>query len=174
MTQLLSLVIATKDRPDDLRQMLKSLQNQTTPPAEIIVVDASTDPVERILREFPNLPLIYLRHLPPSAAAQRNAGIQACSRSATLIGFADDDIIFEAKAIEHLLRFWDNASPDILGAAFNLLNYPQRSPSFLKSSKISEALGLYSPRPGSVSRSRNSRRLFRPRPTVPSPARTPW
>ena len=78
MTHSLSLVVATKDRPADLRKMFISLQAQTMAPAEIVVVDASSDSVESILKEFPALPLRYLRHLPPSAAAQRNAGIQAC------------------------------------------------------------------------------------------------
>ena len=153
MTHCLSLVVATKDRPDDLRKMLNSLRDQTMAPAEIVVVDASSDPVESILKEFPTLPFRYLRHFPPSAAAQRNAGIQACSPFATLIGFADDDILFEPDAFEHLLHFWDTASSDTLGAAFNLRNYPQRGRSFLKRSRFSEALGLYSPRPGSVSAS---------------------
>jgi GT2 family glycosyltransferase len=97
--------------------------------------------------------LRYLRHLPPSAAAQRNAGIQTCAPNATLIGFADDDIVFETKAFERLLRFWDNATDDTLGAAFNLQNYPQQNRSFLKHGRISEAIGLYSSRPGAVSRS---------------------
>jgi GT2 family glycosyltransferase len=153
MTDFLSLIVATKDRPDDLRKMLTSVQDQTMPPAEIIVVDASFEPVESMLKEFPTLSIRYLRHLPPSAAAQRNAGFQACSHDATLIGFADDDTTFEPEAFEHMLRFWDSATPDTLGAAFNLRNYPERGPSFLKTSKLAEALGLYSPRPGIVSRS---------------------
>ena len=153
MKHWVSLVVATKDRPDDLRRMMGSLQNQTMPPMEIVVVDASSNSVEAILKEFPALSLRYLRHLPPSAAAQRNAGIHDCSASATLIGFADDDVIFEPKAFELMMRFWDAAPPETLGAAFNLLNYPQRGPSLLKNSRFSESLGLYSPRPGSVSRS---------------------
>jgi GT2 family glycosyltransferase len=153
MTHPLALVVATKDRPDDLRQMLNSLRNQTMPPKEVILVDASSDPVEGILKEFPELTLRYVRHLPPSAAAQRNAGIRVCSPDVTLIGFADDDVIFEPDAFEHVQLFWENASPDILGAAFNLLNYPRRGTSVLKHSRISEALGLYSSRPGTVSQS---------------------
>jgi glycosyltransferase involved in cell wall biosynthesis len=153
MTHRLTLVVATKDRPNDLRQMLKSVESQTMPPAEVIVVDGSSESVEAIVKEFPALPLRYLRHLPPSAAGQRNAGIEASSPGATLVGFADDDVIFEPEAFERLMSFWENASPDILGAGFNLLNYPQQRPSFLKHSRIAKALGLYSPRPGTVSRS---------------------
>ena len=153
MAHRLSLVVATKDRPDDLHRMLTSLQNQAMAPAEIIVVDGSSDPVESILKQFPVLPLRYLRHLLPSAAAQRNAGIQACSPDATLIGFSDDDILFEPKAFEFMMRFWDKTPPDTLGAAFNLRNYPQRGPSFFKTSRLAEALGFYSHEPGKVSRS---------------------
>jgi glycosyltransferase involved in cell wall biosynthesis len=153
MKHSLSLVVATKDRPDDLRRMLSSIRNQTVRPAEIVLVDASSDSVEAILKEYPALSLRYLHHLPPSAAAQRNAGIQACSPNATLIGFADDDITFEPEAFEALMRFWDDAAPDTLGAAFNLRNYPPRSRSLLKQSWLAKALGLYSPRPGTVSRS---------------------
>ena len=53
MTHCLTLVVATKDRPDDLRHMLNSLQNQTMPPEEIVLVDASSCPVEAILGEYP-------------------------------------------------------------------------------------------------------------------------
>jgi len=150
MKHSLSLVVATKDRPDDLRAMLKSLQIQTVLPAEVILVDASIDPIESILKEFPSLPMLYLHHSTPSAAAQRNSGILACSPNATLIGFADDDIIFEPDAVERLMCFWDTAGTDTLGAAFNLRNYPQRGSSFLKSSRIAESLGLYSQRHGRV------------------------
>jgi glycosyltransferase involved in cell wall biosynthesis len=72
----ISLIVATKDRPDDLRKLLESLRRQTVQPAEIVVVDASREPVEPVLVEFPELTTLYLRHWPPSAAAQRNAGMR--------------------------------------------------------------------------------------------------
>jgi len=151
MMRRLSLIVATKDRPDDLRRLLGSLRLQTITPNEIIVVDASTDAVEPVVIEFPELPMRYVRHWPPSAAAQRNAGIRACEPSATLIGFVDDDTTFEPRAFENMLSFWDGAAPDILGAAFALQDYPERGNSFLKHSVLAERLGLYSSRPGSVS-----------------------
>ena len=64
-----------RQEPDDLRRLLESLRRQTAPPDEIIIVDASSEPVEPIIKEFPELAVRYLRHWPPSAAAQRNAGI---------------------------------------------------------------------------------------------------
>ncbi|HEV2485811.1 MAG TPA: glycosyltransferase [Terracidiphilus sp.] len=147
----ISLIVATKDRPDDLRRLLNSLRLQTVGPGEIIVVDASREPIEPVVTEFPELTTRYLRHWPPSAAAQRNTGIRACDPPSTLIGFADDDTTFEPQAFANMLNFWKDAGPDVLGAAFNIRNYPQRGNGFLKHSALAERLGLYSPRPGSVS-----------------------
>lgn len=153
MTHKISLIVATKDRPDDLRKLLDSLRCQTVVPGEIVVVDASRESVEPVLAEFPELTILYLRHRLPSAAAQRNAGIRGCDPASTLIGFADDDTTFEPQAFENMLKFWDNAEPDILGAAFNIRNYPDRGKSILKHSVLAERLGLYSPKAGSVSQS---------------------
>ena len=151
MTQNISLVIATKDRPEDLRRMLASLRGQTIPPAEVIVVDSSRHPVEPVTSEFSDLTIRYIKHSPPSAAAQRNAGIHACSTLSTLIGFADDDTTFEPAAFENMLAFWNAAAKDTLGAAFNLQNYPSRRNSFLKHNALVQKLGLYSSIPGRVS-----------------------
>ena len=151
--QQLSLVIATKDRPDDLRRLLTSLRDQTRWPAEIILVDASRETVEGVTSDFSDLPIRYLRHFPPSAAAQRNAGILASAASSTLIGFADDDTTFEPSAFQNMIDFWKAAAPDVKGAAFNLGNYPKRGISLLKHSALAQRLGLYSRKPGSVARS---------------------
>lgn len=149
----ISLIVATKDRPDDLRKLFGSLRQQTQAPAEIVVVDASASPVESITHEFPELTIRYLQHRPPSAAAQRNAGIRECDPNSTLIGFADDDTTFEPNAFANMLRFWEQAAPDILGAAFNIRNYPARGREVLKRGWLAQRLGLYSPNPGTVSKS---------------------
>lgn len=147
----ISLIVATKDRPDDLRTLLRSLCKQTTPPDEIVVVDASHQAIEPIMAEFSELRIRYLKHWPPSAAAQRNAGIDASDPASTLVGFADDDTTFEPSAFANMINFWNEAGPDVLGASFNLRNYPHRGHSFLKHSPLAERLGLYSSKPGSVS-----------------------
>jgi GT2 family glycosyltransferase len=151
VTHRISIVVATKDRPDDVRRLMESLRQQTIPPFEIVIVDASREPVESVVTVFPELRTRYIRHLPPSAAAQRNAGIRACDPTATLIGFVDDDTTFEPEAFANMLRFWEEAGPDVLGAAFNIRNYPSRGRQSLKRSRLAERLGLYSPKVGNVS-----------------------
>lgn len=147
----ISLVVATKDRPGDLERLLESLRCQSAPPAEIVVVDASSEPAEPVVARFPELTIRYLKYWPPSASAQRNAGILACNPASTLIGFADDDTTFEPNAFVRMLHFWNEAPLDVLGAAFNIRNYPRRRSTFLKHSRLAEWLGLYSPETGSVS-----------------------
>jgi len=153
MSHKISIVVATKDRPDDLRRLLESLRQQTVRPCEIIIVDASREPVESVVTTFPELRIWYVRHMPPSAAAQRNVGIRACNPSATLIGFADDDTTFEPDSFAAMLRFWESAGEDVLGASFNILNYCLPGLQSLKRGRISARLGLYPAKLGGVAQS---------------------
>ena len=153
MTHKISLVVATKDRPDDLRRLLDSLSAQTRRPDQVVVVDASQEPVESVPSDFPELNTTYLQHWPPSAAAQRNAGIMACTPESTLIGFVDDDAAFEPGSVDKMLTFWESAATEVGGASFNIRNYKMPPGRWAKNSRLIDALGLYPRRPGGVARS---------------------
>jgi hypothetical protein len=58
----ISLKVATKDRPDDLRRLLESLRCQMVGPDEIVVVDASREPVEPNMAKFSKLITRCIRH----------------------------------------------------------------------------------------------------------------
>ena len=124
MMENLALVVPTKDRPEDLGRMLASLASQTRLPDHIIVVDASSPPVEHVLSNFPALNIEYVRVFPPSLAVQRNAGMARLRENATLAGYLDDDVVLEPGAVEVMLRFWENAGANVGGAAFNIVNNP--------------------------------------------------
>src|SRR3984893_6719890 len=101
-------IVATKDRPDDLRKMLRSFADQSVRPDGVIIVDGSDEPVEGVVTEFAvHLPLNYIQHRPPSASAQRNAGIRALPPETDLAGFLDDDAILEPGALERMISFWE-------------------------------------------------------------------
>jgi len=75
----ISVVIPTRNRPERVRSALLSLAQQTSPPAEIIVVDASDEgfhDAKALANEFQTLPLIFLSSS-PSVCIQRNRGIDA-------------------------------------------------------------------------------------------------
>ena len=144
-------VVATKDRPDDLGLMLESLAAQTHSPDLVIVVDSSAAPVSHVVNEFRDrLRVQYLHHLPPSASAQRNAGIKAMPPSIDLTAFLDDDATLEPDALERMLAFWANAPSDLGGAAFNMVNHPEQALSWLKRWPLVKVLGIYNGEPGRV------------------------
>ena len=45
----LALIIPTKDRPELLQRLLASIARQSSPPAQLIIVDGGTTSVERVL-----------------------------------------------------------------------------------------------------------------------------
>ena len=146
----ITFVVATKDRPDDLRKMLRSLLEQSHRPDQIVIVDSSADPVSEVTKEFLELNIKYIHHTPPSASAQRNIGIQSVDPNIELIGFLDDDIVLAPNALETMLNFWQTAPEDFGGCAFNLMNPPSRRASQIKESALSRCLGLYSDKKGIV------------------------
>jgi len=146
----IAFVIATKDRPHDLRKMLRSLWEQSHRPDQIVIVDSSAVPVSAVTKEFPKLNIEYIHHTPPSASAQRNRGIRAVDPDMPLIGFLDDDIVLAPNALETMLKFWQTAPNDLGGCAFNLMNPFPRSASRLKESTLTRLLGLYSEKKGVV------------------------
>jgi len=147
----LVFVIPTKDRPGELRKALRSLAVQSYRPDGVIVVDSSNRPVKAVVSEFAGkLQLRYIHHEPPSASAQRNAGVRMLPPEARLVGFIDDDATLEPFALERMMAFLDSAAPDIGGCAFNLVNHPPLRASLFKRIRMAEVLGLYSARPGVV------------------------
>jgi glycosyltransferase involved in cell wall biosynthesis/GT2 family glycosyltransferase len=146
----LAFVVATKDRPEELRRMWRSLCRQTRPPDEVVVVDAGRGPSPAEGLDPAPFAVTHIRAERPSAAGQRNAGIGAVSPGADLVGFLDDDAVLEDDAVEEMLRFWEGADGAVGGAAFNLVNHPPLDLASLKMTKLAESLGFYAKRPGTV------------------------
>lgn len=145
----IAFVIATKDRPDDLRRTLASLADQSVRPVQVIVVDASAASVALVVQAS-GLETLYLRSDVASAARQRNAGLEQVSPDAELVGFLDDDIRIAPDAMARMLEFWQAAGPQVGGAGFNLVNGAPRSLMALKRGRLLHRLGLYSNIPGDV------------------------
>jgi glycosyltransferase involved in cell wall biosynthesis len=102
-----SVVIPTQDRAAVLHRTLESLAAQSHQPAHIILVDASEDQATRSLcveRAIPGLgsEVIWLAAKKRGAAIQRNQGVHECRHS--VIGFFDDDILFEPDCLARLWR----------------------------------------------------------------------
>jgi glycosyltransferase involved in cell wall biosynthesis len=100
----ISAVTPTRNRPQHLRALLKSLSTQTHPLIEIIVVDSSDDVQYHrdILREFAQLPLKFIQST-PSVCIQRNIGILAAKGEWILL--VDDDIELDVNYLEDTVSY---------------------------------------------------------------------
>ena len=143
----LAFVIPTKDRGEDLRRMLASLVVQTRLPDQVIVVDGSGIAVPWCVAEFADLQIDYVRLLPPSLSAQRNAGMLMLRPEITHAGYLDDDVVLETDAVCQMASFWVLAGEDVGGAAFNVINMTlsQQSVPCRRLGAVGESLGKVAP-----------------------------
>lgn len=146
----LAFVVATKDRPGTLERMLRSLENQSRRPDQVIIVDGGQYSCQKIAQKFPHLSICYSTFFPPSAAKQRNFGITRVRNDVSMIGFLDDDVELEADAVEVVMTYWEKASESVGGVALNMANHPVLFASSLKRLPFAEYLGVYSQQQGVV------------------------
>lgn len=108
---VVTVVAATKDRPDRLAALLESLERQGpgTPAFSVVVVDdGSGDETRRVLDAAAagSLDLRVVRHeRSRGPAAARNAGWRAADGA--LVGFTDDDCEVEPDWIARAVAAWD-------------------------------------------------------------------
>jgi GT2 family glycosyltransferase len=159
-------IVATKDRPRELGRLLGSLEAQSRPPDEVVVVDGGREPAAAVCRGVKAFPVRLIRSAVPSAASQRNLGLESLGSGEGFAGFFDDDVVLEASALASMFRFWEGADAQVGGAAFSMRNHPTTAWPSLKLSPFTEAAGLYSRRPGAVSQAGFQTMIGRPRETV--------
>jgi GT2 family glycosyltransferase len=111
-----SVVVPTKNRPDEVARMLRSLRAQPTMPLEVIVVDQSTP-------AYTLDPFVQLVHLHDptigGSAAARNRGADRARGDVIL--FIDDDVIFESDCVREITLAFA-ARPELIGAQCSIHN----------------------------------------------------
>ena len=103
-----SIVIATFERPAEMRVTLESITTQTLQPQSVIIVDSSKDEETRaVVDSFATrLPLRYERAIRPSAAVQRNQG--ATHVETPLVAFLDDDVLVRPGTFAAIVSAFEN------------------------------------------------------------------
>ncbi len=102
-----SVVISTRDRPEQLDRCLRSLRDATIQPREIVVVDnAPTSPaVQRVLDAHPAV--VRVPEERPGLSISRNTGL--LHASSDVIAFFDDDVVVHPRCLEQLAEAFDEA-----------------------------------------------------------------
>lgn len=103
-----TVVICTRDRPEELRRCLASLPAQSYPPDEIIVVDNA--PRDERAREVALAAgVTYLREARAGLDYARNAGARHASTD--IVVYTDDDVLLHPRWLECMVAAFD--SPEI-------------------------------------------------------------
>jgi glycosyltransferase involved in cell wall biosynthesis len=102
-----SVVICTRDRPEQLARCLASLPQQTQRAAEVIVVDnASRDMRTRDAALRANA--VYVREDRPGLDYARNAG--ALAARGDIVAYTDDDVRLHPRWLERMVAAFDQPS----------------------------------------------------------------
>ena len=168
MSLTISVVICTRNRPDDLALCLRSLGAQTRLPTQVVVVDASdTDEPRRHVAEWAAGGLVAdVRYLAarPGLTHQRNLGIGEATGD--VVTYLDDDVVLEPAYLARIVELFE-ADPDLAGAegavATSPLNGRRRLVNAVRAAFLMNTLGprrgvkrsgfvTYDPWPASVRR----------------------
>jgi GT2 family glycosyltransferase len=112
MMMFISVIVATKDRYDDLKNLLNSIIEQTLLPNELLIVDSGAS------SHGYQLEGINVKYIPTARqglTVQRNIGIKNLNESTDVIFFFDDDLILDRNYIQMLVHIFDEDVECLIG-----------------------------------------------------------
>jgi GT2 family glycosyltransferase len=103
---LVTVVVATRDRPQSLARCLRALAAVTYAPFEVVVVDnaPSTRETLAVVQQRSDLDgrVRYVRELRPGASCARNRGLDEARGQ--LVAFTDDDVVVDPGWLDGVVR----------------------------------------------------------------------
>ena len=126
---VISVIIPTKGRVNEVLECINSILSQTLLPQEILVIDSSknTDLNTVLKRSFPTEFLRRIKYICFDACltAARNKGIQ--KSSGDIVFFFDDDVILDKDYIKEVIKvFRDDRDSSIAGVMGKITNIRTR------------------------------------------------
>lgn len=113
----ISIIICTKDRHKDLLRCIESLNNQSYPSKELIIIDSGENQkldIDKYNNKYNNrynnrynnyLKIKYIRYI-SSLTVARNMGIRHSEGDVIL--FLDDDVILDENYIYNIIQIFEN------------------------------------------------------------------
>lgn len=115
-----AVVVPTRNRLSDLRDLLGCLEHQTQAIFQVVVVDSSDALDCQELCKNAKLSIEYIHTNIRSAAIQRNMGIEKLRSDITHLSFLDDDVVVGADYLARLIEDLEaNQGVGISGIALN-------------------------------------------------------
>ena len=128
---MLSVIVPTKNRRDDLTSLVQSIEQQTVRPDQLVVVDQSDvgceDDIFAILSKT-EVDIIYVHDPKISSLVEaKHVGVSKCNEP--LICFLDDDIILDKDYFEVVIGSF-KANPAMVGCSGVIKNQAGSSSNF--------------------------------------------
>ena len=143
----LSIIVCTKDRPDELRAALRSIVAQSRLPDQIVIVDASgSEDSKRAAEEVlagSGTELVY-EHASPGLTRQRNIGV--AKSKGDIVVFLDDDVVLAGDYLEQICLGFASDPEGKIGGVMGFVEEERRVPTgmgkyfrrFFKLSRLEE------------------------------------
>lgn len=130
--QMISAVIATKNRTEQIMRLIESIQKQTIKVEEILIIDQSQNDYSNLFLYNPN---IHYYHTPEieGLTMARNFGIDNSIGEYVL--FLDDDLELLEDFNEKILLLF-KSYPDVIGICGTQITYLNRSSFYLRISRL--------------------------------------
>lgn len=151
-----TILIATKDRPENLRKLLGSVAQSTIKPKSLIVI-SSGRPINEVIAEFKEaLDIDYFHSEVTGQVNQKKIGITRLRKEIPWVLFLDDDLFLAPNAVEkafETLAKYHNLEDSIVGIGLGLTPTGRIRKSSQIQNFMGRALRLSSGSPGRVIRS---------------------
>ena len=128
MIKKITVIIPTKNRPEDLLNAISSICHQTRLPDELLIVDQSSQEQNNLISNFflecsSKIHLVYIHdvNIVGLVDAKRVAVTRA---SGDLLFFLEDDVVLESEYIEKIINGFD-INPTMVGSCGVITNPPK-------------------------------------------------
>lgn len=150
----LTVLIATRNRPEQLNTLLISLRSSAKRISQITIVSSGVD-VSHVVNYHQNfIPINYFMSEISGQIAQKIKGIELMPSNTEWVMFLDDDVVLSEYSIDNLIDNYLTSSfyKDVAGFGLNLNNIELRQPRSLTKFFLKK-VGLHSDTPGAILKS---------------------
>ncbi len=150
----LAVLIATRNRPEQLNTLLISLRRSAKRFNQVTIVSSGIDISGVVNSHQTFIPINHFHSEISGQIAQKMKGIELIPSNTEWVMFLDDDVIISEYSIDRLINNYLTNSDykDVVGFGLNLNNIEIRRPSALANLFL-KIVGLYSGTPGAVLKS---------------------
>ena len=126
------VITPTFDRNKQLKKLLETLSQQTTPVGNILIADG-TGNANGVVEKYKNdLPVRWLKCPVTGQVPQRNYALKELPTDCKVVIYFDDDIQLERDAIEEMVNFWNKQSTVPAGVSFYITNSTEQPDNVLR------------------------------------------